>query len=132
MAAEEATALLEAFTQAWNAHDIDAMMAFMAEDCAFVASAGPERNGRRHVGRDAVRKAYSAILDDMPDARWSACGVFVTGNTAFSLWTLTGTQRDGTVVDVDGVDHFEIENGRIKTKNAFRKTRQPVPSTARS
>lgn len=123
---EETTALLEAFAQAWNDHDIDAMMAFMAADCEFVASAGPQRDGERHVGWDAVRKAYQAILRDMPDARWSASGVFVTGDTAFSLWTLIGTRRDGTVVDVDGIDHFVIENNRIKTKNAFRKARQPL------
>jgi uncharacterized protein (TIGR02246 family) len=124
MTAEESRVLLEGFNQAWNAHDVDAMMSFMADDCVFVASAGPGRDGQRHVGRDAVRKAYLAVLGEMPDARWHAHEVFVVGRTAFSLWTLTGTTPDGAPVEVDGIDHFEIEAGRIKTKNAFRKARR--------
>lgn len=126
MTADETRALLEGFSRAWNDHDIDAMMAFMADDCIFLASSGPARDGARHVGRDAVRGAYLAVLQDMPDAHWASHGIHVAGDAAFSLWTLTGTRRDGTVVDVDGIDHFEFEGRRIRMKNAFRKARTAV------
>ena len=33
------TEVLQAFADAWNRHDADALMSFMAEDCAFEASA---------------------------------------------------------------------------------------------
>ena len=46
---------LQAFADAWNRHDVDALMTFMADDCAFEASAGPDACGERHAGREAVR-----------------------------------------------------------------------------
>lgn len=36
---------LQAFADAWNRHDIDALMAFMTDDCVFEASAGPRGAG---------------------------------------------------------------------------------------
>lgn len=130
MAVDDAKALLAAFTEAWNAHDIDEMMALMTEDCEFLASAGPDREGKRYVGREEVRRAYLTILEAMPDARWRNGRAFVVGDTAFTLWTLTGTMRDGTAIDVDGVDHFVLQGGLIKTKNAFRKARLSSPGLA--
>lgn len=46
---------LRAFADAWNRHDVDALMSFMTEDCVFEASGGPETCGTRYVGREAVR-----------------------------------------------------------------------------
>jgi hypothetical protein len=48
-------AVLQAFADAWNRHDVDALMSFMTDDCVFEASAGPDVNGSRYAGRDAVR-----------------------------------------------------------------------------
>ena len=39
---EVTTEVLQAFADAWNRHDIDALMSFMADDCVFESSAGPE------------------------------------------------------------------------------------------
>ena len=39
-------AFLEQFAEAWNRHDIDALMSFMADDCVFHAAAGPDLRGR--------------------------------------------------------------------------------------
>jgi ketosteroid isomerase-like protein len=63
--------LLEAFAAAWNAHDVDALMACMADECAFEASAGPDVAGTRHAGREAVRAAFAAVFATYPDARWN-------------------------------------------------------------
>ena len=35
--------VLQAFADAWNRHDVDALMSFMTEDCVFEASAGSGR-----------------------------------------------------------------------------------------
>ena len=43
-------ATLAAFGDAWNRHDIDALMSFMADDCEFHAVAGPDLLGRSFVG----------------------------------------------------------------------------------
>ncbi|MES2100422.1 MAG: nuclear transport factor 2 family protein [Pseudomonadota bacterium] len=114
---------LAAFSAAWNAHDIDALMSFMHDDCEFLTPAGPDACGTRHVGRDAVRRAFEGVWQAMPDAHWHNGRYIVQGDLAFSLWTFTGTTADGARTEVDGVDVFTLKNGKIQTKNAFRKTR---------
>ena len=48
------------FSAAWNRHDVDALMRFMHDDCVFEAAGGNDACGTRHVGRDAVRRAFAA------------------------------------------------------------------------
>ena len=48
--------MLQRFTEAFNAHDIDSAMSFMTDDCIFEAAAGDEKWGARLVsGRAAAR-----------------------------------------------------------------------------
>ena len=54
--------LLERFADAWNRHDLDALMSMMTDDCVFEASAGPDVNGQRSEGRQAVRAAFAAVF----------------------------------------------------------------------
>jgi ketosteroid isomerase-like protein len=50
MIAEVTTEFLQAFADAWNRHNADALMSFMSDDCVFEASAGPDICGSRYVG----------------------------------------------------------------------------------
>ena len=45
---------LDAFAQAFNRHDVEAILAAMTEDCVFEASAGPDVCGRRYEGPRAL------------------------------------------------------------------------------
>jgi ketosteroid isomerase-like protein len=60
---------LVSFCDAFNRHDLDALMAHMTEDCIFDASAGSERHGRRYVGRDAVRSGFADVFTSFPDGK---------------------------------------------------------------
>ena len=121
-------ATLAAFSDAWNRHDIDALMSFMTEDCIFQTAGGPDACGTRHVGAAAVREAFPAAWKTMPDAQWRNGKHFVQGDFGVSEWTFTGTAADGTRVEVDGVDLFSFKNGKIHLKNVFRKTRPNLPA----
>ena len=121
--------LLEAFADAWNRHDVDALMSMMTDDGVFQASAGSDVNGARHEGRRAVRAAYEAVFAQYPDARWNDARHFVAGHRGVSEWTFTGTLQDGSRVEVDGCDVFTLRNGRIAVKNSFRKNRPASPPT---
>ena len=114
---------LQAFAAAWNRHDVDALMACMAPDCVFEASAGPDVTGTRHVGTSAVRAAYAAVFATYADARWNHPRHFVAGTRAVSEWTFTGTTKDGTRVEVNGCDIFTLVDGKIALKNSYRKQR---------
>lgn len=122
---EASTQFLQAFADAWNRHDVDALMSFMAEDCAFESSAGPDACGARHVGRDAVRAAFADVWKVFPDAHWRDARHFVHGDRAVSEWTFTGTRADGSRIEVQGCDLFTLQGGKIALKNSYRKNRTP-------
>lgn len=115
--------MLQAFAEAWNRHDVDALMTFMADDCAFEASAGPQVCGESWVGREAVRTGFADVFATYPDAHWSSPRHFVCGDRGVSEWTFTGTRRDGTRVEVNGCDVFTFRDGKIALKNSYRKNR---------
>ena len=121
-------ATLEAFGDAWNRHDVDALMAFMSDDCVFQAAGGPDTCGARHVGPEAVRKAFAAAWATLPDAQWRNGRHVVHGDFGVSQWTFTGTAADGTRVETDGVDLFTFRDGKIALKNSFRKARPNLPA----
>ncbi|MES3013203.1 MAG: nuclear transport factor 2 family protein [Pseudomonadota bacterium] len=122
------TATLEAFSAAWNAHDIDALMRFMSDDCVFQTAAGPDACGTRIVGQDAVRKAFAAAWQAVPDAQWENGQHFVSGDFGTSQWTFTGTAADGSRIETDGIDVFTFKGGKIALKNVFRKARPNIPA----
>ena len=121
-----ATQLLEAFADAWNRHNADALMSFMTPDCVFESSAGPDVWGTRHQGADAVRAGYVQVWTTFPDAHWGNARHFVCGDCGVSQWTFTGTGGDGTRVEVHGCDLFTFRDGKIALKDSYRKNRPPI------
>jgi steroid delta-isomerase-like uncharacterized protein len=119
-------ALLDRFADAWNRHDIDALMEMMTDDCVFEASAGQQIAGQRSQGQVAVRAAFAAVFDAFPDAHWADARHFVAGSRGVSEWTFSGTQKDGRRVEVNGCDLFTFSDGRIAVKNSFRKNRPAI------
>ena len=117
---------LQAFAEAWNRHDIEALMSFMADDCVFEASSGQDAWGTRYVGRDAVRDGFASVWQAFPDARWENARHIVHGDRGMSEWTFTGTRSDGVRVDVHGGDLFTFREGKIALKNSYRKNRSPA------
>lgn len=127
---EVSTQMLEAFAAAWNRHDLEALMGFMAEDCEFHAVAGPDLLGRSFVGRHAVREGFALAWQTCPDAAWLDGVHFVCGDRGVSESTFKGTRADGTRIEARMVDVFTFRNGKIAIKNAFRKDRPPLPAKA--
>ena len=115
---------LQSFADAFNAHDLNAIMLHMTEDCVFEASAGPDANGEKFSGQEQVRKAFEMVFRTYPDAHWGKAKHFISGNRGFSEWVFTGTKADGTKVEVTGCDLFTFRDGKIAIKNSYRKNRQ--------
>ena len=120
--------ILQAFADAWNRHDIDALMAFMTDDCVFEASAGPQVCGTAFIGRDAVRAGFQEVWATYPDASWNSPHHFVCGDRGVSEWTFCGTRADGARVEVNGCDVFTFRGDKIVVKNSYRKNRPPLPA----
>jgi steroid delta-isomerase-like uncharacterized protein len=114
--------MLEAFGEAWNGHDVDAIMRFMADECAFETTAGPEPCGKRYEGRERVRQAFARVFAMFPDAHFGAARHFVAGDRGLSEWRFSGT-RDGVKLEVDGCDVFTFRDGKIAVKSSYFKQR---------
>ncbi|CAM4275008.1 nuclear transport factor 2 family protein [Comamonas aquatilis] len=117
------------FADAWNRHDIDALMSFMADECEFHAVAGPDLMGRSFVGRDAVREGFQMAWQAFPDAAWVDGEHFVQGERGVSECTFKGTKADGQRVEARMVDVFTFRDGKIAIKNAFRKDRPAIAAS---
>lgn len=116
-------AFLDAFAEAFNRHDVPAILAGMTEDCVFEASAGPDVSGRRYEGPREVGKAFAEVFETFPDAQWRDARHFFVGDRGLSEWTFSGTRADGTRVEVTGRDVFTFRDGKIAVKNSYRKQR---------
>ena len=114
---------LEAFGEAWNRHDVDAIMAAMADDCRFDITAGPDACGKRYEGRERVRQAVARVFAIWPDAHFGNARHFVCGDRGVSEWLFTGTRTDGTRMEVNGCDVFTFRNGKIVHKDSYFKNR---------
>ena len=115
--------LLQDFADAWNRHDVDALMSFMTDDCVFEASTGPDVRGTRYVGRDRVREGFAKVFKIFPDVEFRSARHFVAGDRGVSEWVFAGTTADGRKVEVNGCDLFTFRDGKIAVKASFLKNR---------
>lgn len=111
--------LLREILAAFNAHDLDAIMSFFADDCSFDMPRGPEPWGARHEGKPAVREALASRFIGLPDVRYSEDRHWVHGNLGVSEWLLTGTTLEGRPVKVRGCDHWEFRDGKVVRKDSY-------------
>ena len=114
---------LQAYSDAWNAHDIEAIMAYMTEDCIFETGAGREVYGTRYEGYEAVKARFEEVWSELADVSFSDSQHFVQGDRGCSQWTFTATSADGVKLAFDGCDLFSFAEGKIRVKNSFIKNR---------
>ena len=116
---------LQATTDAFNRHDLDAIMAFFADDAVFLSPRGPEPIGRRFTGKAAVREGLAARFSGIPDVHYGDEDHFVAGDRGASEWTLTGTTTDGVRLEVRGCDLWTFRDGLVTRKDSFWETVEP-------
>jgi len=114
-----ATAMLQAFLDAFNAHDVDAIMSFFTEDCVFDTPRGPPPGGQHLVGKQQVRAGIQARFDGIPNIHYGDDRHWTCGDRGVSEWTIRGTRVTGETIEVRGCDLFEFTDNRISRKDAF-------------
>ena len=117
--AEAPTPPLQALLDAFNAHDVDAIMSFFTEDCVFDTPRGPAPGGQRLVGQEQVRKGFQARFDGIPDIRYGDDRHWTCGDRGVSEWTIRGTQASGEPIEVRGCDLFEFSGDKIRRKDSY-------------
>ncbi len=108
----ETRRLLEAFGDAWNAHDLDAALALTTDDIVF-ESTGPAPDGVRSSGRAAVRDAWQPIFADVA-SHFTVEELLIAGDRATQTWIYSWA--DG---HVRGIDFFRVRDGKVAEKLSY-------------
>jgi ketosteroid isomerase-like protein len=112
--------LLKGFLEAFNRHDLDAIMGYFADDCVFYMPRGSGPRGERYVGKDEVRSGLAKRFEGIPNVHYGDDRHWVCGGFGVSEWTLTGTSAvSGKRLAVRGVDLLEFVDGKITRKDSF-------------
>ena len=111
---------LKGFLEAFNQHNLDAIMDYFAEDCVFYMPRGSTPRGDRYVGKTEVQAGLAKRFEGIPDVHYGEDTHWVCGDFGVSEWTLTGTSVAGKKIEVRGVDLLKFDNqGKIIRKDSF-------------
>jgi ketosteroid isomerase-like protein len=112
-------ATLQEIMDAFHSHDVDAVMAFFADDATMEMPRGADPWGARFVGKAAVREGIAARFAGLPDVRYAEDRHFVCGDRGVSEWLLTGTTTAGERIAVRGCDLWEFRDGLVVRKDSY-------------
>lgn len=112
---------LKQILEAFNKHDLDAIMEFFSSDCSLDFPRGPNPWGQRYVGKAQVREALAGRFKGIPDVYYGEDRHWVSadGSMGVSEWTLTGTTTLGVKLRVRGCDLWEFQHGKVTRKNSY-------------
>jgi len=111
--------LLKDFLEAFNRHDLDAIMDFFADDCRFYMPRGTKPSGDQYNGKTEVRIGLAKRFEGIPDVHYGDDRHWACENFGVSTWTLTGTSLVGQHIEVRGVDLLEFDHGKITCKDSY-------------
>jgi steroid delta-isomerase-like uncharacterized protein len=114
------------YNDAWNAQDLDAIMAMHAPDMVFANhTAGESATG------DDVRGHIASIFETWPDLKFETRRLYVREGLVVQEWTATATHTQtmrrgdieapptGRTIRWDGIDSIPFENGLVKRKDVY-------------
>jgi steroid delta-isomerase-like uncharacterized protein len=124
--AKSLEATIAAYNEAWNAHDLDAIMSQHAPDMVFENhTAGESAQG------DDVREHIGAIFETWPDIRFETRRLYARDGVVTQEWTATAThaktmrrgdlvaEPTGEKIEWRGVDVIPFEDGLVKRKDVY-------------
>lgn len=110
---------VEEVHRAFDTRDADRIAHYFSEDAVFYMASGPEPVGRTVRGREAIRDLLAGRFLVIPDMSWELLYGYTAGVRAVTVWRVTGHCTDGTVLDHQGCDLWEFENGLVRRKDTY-------------
>ena len=118
--ADQLEQAIERYNEAWNAHDVEAIVSFHAPGMVFENHTAGDR-----VEADAVGPHIAGIFERNPDLQFTGRRLYARDGLVVSEWTATATNRDGQRVEWDGIDVFRFESGLIQRKDVYSSSHDP-------
>jgi steroid delta-isomerase-like uncharacterized protein len=119
-------AAIDRYNDAWNRHDVDAIVAQHAPGMVFENHTAGER-----AEGDEVREHIARIFDAWPDISFEARRLYVRDDLVVQEWTASATHTkemrrgdlvappSGRRIEWKGLDVIPFENGLIKRKDVY-------------
>ncbi len=123
---ENLTDAIGRYNEAWNAQDLDAIVAMHAPDMVFANHTA----GESAVGEE-VRAHIASIFATWPDLEFETRRLYVREGLVVQEWTATATHSNpmrrgdleaaptGRTISWDGIDSIPFENGQVKRKDVY-------------
>ena len=115
---EAAMRLVMTFNDAFNRHDVDAMMELMSDDCVFENTA-PAPDGTVYSGKEAVTQFWRDFFRDSPGAQITIEELFGAGLRCVMRWRYSWVDASGQAGHVRGVDIYQVKNNLICEKLSY-------------
>ena len=112
--------LIEAYNDAWNRQDLEALASMHADDIVFHNWTA----GERVEGADAVRAHIGRIFENWPSLRFTGRTLHVGDDFVVSEWTAHAS-REGESLEWDGIDVFPVRDGKIARKDVYSSSHAP-------
>lgn len=119
--------VIAAYGDAWNRHDVEAIVAMHTEDSVFEN----HTSGGKGVGKAAIREILKSVFAAFPDIRFEARRTYVRDGVVTQEWTATGTlaipytkgsatvQPTGRKVSWNGVDVIPFDGRLVARKDVY-------------
>ncbi len=101
-----------AFTEAFNRHDLDAMMALVSINCVFESNS-PAPDGALLQGKEAITQYWHELITHSTAATIKIEDIYGFGLRCILLWKFSWTDESGNRCHLRGVDICRIQDGTI-------------------
>jgi len=115
---EAAMRVTLAFNDAFNRHDVSAMMALMSDDCVF-ENTSPAPDGTVYKGKAAVTQFWQDFFSASPQAHIQVEEISGLGWRCVLRWRYDWVDAAGRPGHVRGVDVFTVKDGLISEKLSY-------------
>src|SRR5436190_127093 len=118
---------IDRYNDAWNGHDVDAIVAMHTDDSVFENHV----TGDVNVGKEAIGRAITGIFSVFPDLTFEGRRQYIREDLVVQEWTARGThlgkmtragievEPTGRKVDYRGMDVIPIRDGLVARKDVY-------------
>jgi len=124
---DQLQAFIDRYNDAWNRHDVDAILSMHTDDSVFENHV----TGDVNVGREAIGRAITGIFSVFPDLEFEGRRQYIREDLVVQEWTARGThlgkmtrasievEPTGRTVEYRGMDVIPIRDGLVARKDVY-------------